>query len=95
MGVGREREAPLLAKRAAVTVGGRRAGVVVSGELGGGMRRRRRRRRRLCQSFGECAASGEGSALLPVGGAPALPDRDLVRVRVRVRVRARVRARVT
>ena len=39
---------------------------------------RRRRRWLLGQSFGERAASGEGGALLAVGGAPALPDRDLV-----------------
>jgi len=54
---------------------------------------RRRRRRLLGQPFGECAASGEGGALLAVGGVPALPDRDLVRVRIRVRVRVRVRVR--
>jgi len=72
--------------------------VVVSGdgELGGGMRQRWRRRLWLLgQSFGECAASGEGGALLSVGGVPALPDRDLVRFTVRVRVRVRVRTRVT
>jgi len=79
-----------------LTVGGRLAVVVVSGddELGGGVRQRWRRRRWLLgQPFGECAASGEGGALLAVGGVSALPDRDLVRVRVRVRARARARAR--
>eukprot|EP00964_Phaeocystis_antarctica_P096273 scaffold62600_cov60-Phaeocystis_antarctica.AAC.2 len=77
LGVGREREASLVAKRGAV---GRCVAVVVAGSGGGlrgGKRQRRQRRQRLLgQSFGQCAASGEGDTLLSVGGVLTLPDRD-------------------
>ena len=83
LGVGREREAPLVAKRGSVGCcvvgGGGGSGGGLGGckrqQLGGG-KRQQRRRRLLSQSFGQCAASGKGGTLLSVGGVPALPGGD-------------------